>query len=546
MTGLLKRMNNPVQMPIPDGQDISDQQAIAEIKQKLSDREWRLDNLYYIQDKQGQKVKFKRNHSQMMFWKAIWYMNIILKDRQRGFSTLMAIYILDTCLFNSNTNAGIIDISLSDAKKKLAKIQFAYDCLPDWIKKAKPLKTSNKENIEFSNGSSIQVGTSHRGGTLQILHISELGKIAAKYPDKAREIRTGALNTIAPGQVVVIESTAEGAFGEFYDLCQEAEALKLSGARLTKIDYKFHFFGWTDDGRDEEPIDPDDVVFTKEHLDYFEKVEVELGISISPEKRAWYVKKSHQQKDDMKREFPATPKEAFEQAIEGGIFTKQIRIIRKNGQFTKIPIDPQLPVNTFWDLGLNDLMTIFFHQQTHWEHRFINYMEGHGEGYEYYADEMNRWAIEHNVRFGAHFAPHDIEQRKLGRNAKTGQEHAAEVGINFLVVPRCERKNDAWTAARKVLPLCWFHEEYCAQGFKHLTNYRLKWDDRYSVWSNKPVHDDASHGADGFMTFAQAVDEGMIVSPGVMPHNYGQQSTRRPHEQTIHNQPQIIDPLEHF
>lgn len=49
-----------------------------------------------------------------------------------------------------------------------------------------------------------------RSGTLNYLHISEYGKICAKFPDKAREIRTGALNTIQAGQIAWIESTAEG------------------------------------------------------------------------------------------------------------------------------------------------------------------------------------------------------------------------------------------------------------------------------------------------------------------------------------------------
>ncbi|MBY2923070.1 hypothetical protein HF265_31050 [Rhizobium leguminosarum] len=57
-----------------------------------------------------------------------------------------------------------------------------------------PVVRANQTELLLGNNSSIRVGTSLRSGTLQYLHISEYGKLCAKYPDKAREVRTGALN----------------------------------------------------------------------------------------------------------------------------------------------------------------------------------------------------------------------------------------------------------------------------------------------------------------------------------------------------------------
>src|SRR5829696_9052324 len=93
----------------------------------------------------------------------------------------------------------------------------------------------------FSNNSSIRVGTSLRSGTLQYLHVSEYGKLCAKYPEKAREVRTGALNTIQSGQVVFIESTAEGQEGHFFELSEAARAKERRGVPLTPLDFKFLF-----------------------------------------------------------------------------------------------------------------------------------------------------------------------------------------------------------------------------------------------------------------------------------------------------------------
>jgi hypothetical protein len=43
----------------------------------------------------------------------------------------------------------------------------------------------------------------------------------------------------------------------------------------------------------------------------------------------------------------------------------------------------------------------------------------------------------------------------------------------------------------------------CAKGIDCLDNYRKKWNESIGNWSDEPVHDQASHGADAFMQFAQ-------------------------------------------
>src|SRR5262249_16657225 len=154
---------------------------------------------------------------------------------------------------------------------------------------------------------SIRVSTSHRSGTLNYLHISEYGKMCAKHPDKAREVRTGALNTLQHGQVAFIESTAEGQEGHFYELCDLAQSKQRQGTALTPLDFKFHFFRWwKNDGYE---LDPAAVIIPDLYARYFEKLEETQNISLSPAKQAWYVKKAETQLSDMRREYPSTPEE---------------------------------------------------------------------------------------------------------------------------------------------------------------------------------------------------------------------------------------------
>ncbi len=77
-----------------------------------------------------------------------------------------------------------------------------------------------------------------------LVHRLEMGKIVAKYPEKAREVISGALQTLAPGQHCYIESTAEGKEGFFHDLCMSSKRDKESGKKLGQLDYSFHFFPW--------------------------------------------------------------------------------------------------------------------------------------------------------------------------------------------------------------------------------------------------------------------------------------------------------------
>jgi hypothetical protein len=81
-----------------------------------------------------------------------------------------------------------------------------------------------------------------RSGTVQCLLITELGTLDQKFPDKSNEIITGALNAVHTGQIVVIESTAKGMFGNFFEICKSAENKQKSGEQLSPMDYRFFFF----------------------------------------------------------------------------------------------------------------------------------------------------------------------------------------------------------------------------------------------------------------------------------------------------------------
>lgn len=481
----------------------SELQAKEQVLKLLSDRWWRLCNLYWIQDELGRPIRFQPNDAQKELWDEIHHNNLILKARQLGFSTFVAIFILDTCLFREGTSAGIIDITIDDARKKLEKIKFAYSRLPDEIRGSIPVVKDNAHEFHWANKSSVIVGTSHRGGTLQILHVSEYGKIAARTPDKSREIKTGAFGTLHKGAMIFVESTAEGAAGDYFEMVKEAKASKDAARILGHQDFKLHFFPWY---RHKGYVDdPKRVLITTDQAAYFAKLKAEHGIETSPEQQAWYVAKSKLVgPDDMYREYPSYPDEAFYAAIQGAYFATQMTKARQEQRITKVPLDPSRPVNTFWDIGKSDDTAIWFHQNHGRMHHFIDYYQNSGEGVEFYARFLREKAQERGFVYGVHYGPHDLDNSHwVLPGAQAVVDVARGLGIQFRVVPRIPQKSSAVEAARNMIGLSWFDQEHCDKGLACLDNYQRRWDEKRGAYSSEELTPFwANHGADAFMTGA--------------------------------------------
>ncbi|MBX9724191.1 MAG: hypothetical protein K2X81_22475, partial [Candidatus Obscuribacterales bacterium] len=401
--------------------------TLEQAEKLLGDPLWRLNNLYWIIDKSGNKILFRLNEAQQRLYRDMWYCNLILKARQLGISTFVCLLFLDRCLFNSNQHAGIIAHTREDAEAMFRRVKFAYDSLPPELKAARPINTDNIRELQLSNGSSLRVGTSMRSSTLQYLHISEFGKICAKFPDKAREIVTGSLNALSAGQFVFVESTAEGREGYFYEMVKEAQKLQDSGKKLTSLDFKLHFFPWW--AEKAYRIASQDLTMSTELSTYFNALEASLNVRLDPEQRAWYVKRALTQGDDMKREYPSTPDEAFEASNEGLYYGRQMSEARQQGRLRKVYYDANVPVHSSWDLGYNDATSVWLFQQCGQEIHLLEYYENSGEALTHYLQYLKSKPYS----YGKHLVPHDAAVHEFSTGL-TRVEIAKSHGINFTVV----------------------------------------------------------------------------------------------------------------
>lgn len=188
------------------------------------------------------------------------------------------------------------------------------------------------------------------------------------------------------------------------------------------------------------------------------------------------------------------------QVLEGAVFAKELQRTQIENRITRVPWDRQIPVDTFWDLGRRDMTSIWFAQRVAMQYRILEYFEDSAEDIQYYL----RFLQNKEYTYGTHFLPHDAKAKRLGQQRTIEQAVRAVYG-SVRVVDRIAHKVNAINAARIIFPNCWFDEDNCADGLARLRHYRYKVID--GQLSEEPIHDEASNGADAFMTLAQSLKE---------------------------------------
>lgn len=502
-------------------------------------QEWRLNHLYWIETKSGVPMRFRMNPAQEHFYRNMWHRNNILKARQLGMSTLISLLILDGCLFRDGWHAGINDKTLDSAKEKLVKIDFAYSAMqrPPGRGTDHVQDDGDREEIEkfarnwhqvmqgsitatrgdWANGSSVVIGTELRSMTLQFLHVSELGYVAAHFPKRAKKIQTGSFPCVGPEGVIVLESTHEGGReGLNYRLTKAA--MENQGKVLTPDDFRFFFYPWW--GQKEYRTESDEeLVLGRELRDYFGQLAKD-GIVLDEAQQRWYAGNFAVYGFDMRQEYPSSPAEAFDTRAEGAIYGYQISQLRAEGRLQQVfEASDDWPLYVSWDIGMSDYTSLWL-VQPRGDGRFYvldNYTVN-GKGMEHFVAVVRAWEARHGQSIKLHLLPHDGVQRESDEVT-----FARKLQLQGLPVVLLKRIRDVWLGidmTKRVLRKCVFHEacgesrvvdgvEY-RSGLNALENYRTAPVGAHGVEKAMPLHDSASHASDAFRYFCEAYDAGLV------------------------------------
>ena len=256
----------------------------------------------YITDKLNEQIKEKGK-----------VRAIILKARQQGMSTYCTSRVFWKTYFTPHSKSVVIahDSTTSTALLNMSKSLIKY--LPEGVK-PKEIGSNAKEVIiqplHFKKDESGEKPTSRyslltagspeagRGTTPTILHASEVA-----FWTHDEKILSGLFQGVsqAPGTEVILESTANGAEGEFYRLWQDA----VEGYESGNSEYMPIFVPWFIT-KDYSMEPPEDFMLTHEESEYKKKYDLTDG------QIYWRRLKISEGGDlKFKQEYPAIPEEAF-------------------------------------------------------------------------------------------------------------------------------------------------------------------------------------------------------------------------------------------
>lgn len=222
----------------------------------LPNREWMENNLW-IRTKAGRVERFMLNPVQVELDNAVHRLAaegrpirlIILKARQMGSSTWTEAFGYGITRLNEHHSAGIIGNETENSNHLFSMFELYHQR----DEGAPELKRHNRKALLYddAHGSSVIVTTAQKanaatGHTNQFVHCSEV----SKWRD-ANTTMDSLLPTIPkyidnPHAMVVIESTAFGASGYFYNLWRSA--------MRKENDWTPLFFAWFDDPRYRMPV----------------------------------------------------------------------------------------------------------------------------------------------------------------------------------------------------------------------------------------------------------------------------------------------------
>ena len=337
-------------------------------KSKLLSKEWRIDHLYKIVNKQGETIQFKMNSCQRVLFEKQKQMKeewrpqrvMILKARQLWMTTYKLVEWYDRTIFAKNQTVIITAHNREKMEEIFQRVKFLHQNIPEKIEmvdgrvweKPKALYDNKSELFFPSINSRIKIALDSRSGTPTSLPITELA-----FKESAQDMWNGTLPSVPENSPITLETTANGVWNFFYELWQNNY----------KKQSKFEclFFPWYDDKQyvSEEEFEP---IEELKHLE---------NLPITKQQKNWYYWKYQEHGRYVFQEYPSTPEEAFlstgnpvlSQQLVKGYITNQLSY-SKDWKYPELRIYKQpekekeyyfwVDTAGWWQLGDNSAITV--------------------------------------------------------------------------------------------------------------------------------------------------------------------------------------------
>ncbi len=248
----------------------------------------------YIFDKQQQIVPLRLNRAQQHLLSHLTGRDLVLKARQLGISTAVQAWLFITAL-TQTARIGTLAHDVETTQKLRDMMQGFYEGLPDEKRPERGMNNAartyypeTKSWVFSGTAGNTRAG---RGGTYSHVHGSEV----AFWRSGAR-VLAGLLQGVPQSGSIVLESSANGAQGWFYDQCMRA----LAGEGI----WTLHFYPWWwEDGYRLPVVEP--LTLTDEERRLMQTHGLDL------EQIAWRRSKQRELGRDFQQEYPEDPYQAF-------------------------------------------------------------------------------------------------------------------------------------------------------------------------------------------------------------------------------------------
>jgi phage terminase large subunit len=232
----------------------------------------------------------------------------------------------------------------------------------------------------------------------------------------------------------------------------------------------------------------------------------------------WFTDELREEMEHLRETDPDSYEHVYEGmcklVVEGAIYRNELLAAEKEGRICRVPWDSARPVDTFWDLGFADNTSIWFAQSVGFEFHLIDYLSGSQQALSFYLKAIK----DKPYAYGHHHLPHDAKAHELG-SGRSIEEQVRAFGLPVRIVKKLAI-SDGIAAARSIFHKCWFDAEKCADGLQGLRHYRYEVDEDLKTLMRLPLHDWASHPADGFRYFAVGIKEPEKQKPNTPSKSY--------------------------
>ena len=185
-------------------------------------------------------------------------------------------------------------------------------------------------------------------------------------------------------------------------------------------------------------------------------------------------------------------------AVEGAIYYNEVSALRASNRLCNVPYDPMLKVHVVTDLGFNDYMSLLLCQRLGSEIRIIRYIEDRQRYIPSYSQEMK----DLKLNYGTLYLPHDGRAKHV--TGASAQEQFEALGWKVEIVPDVGIEQGI-RKAREIFPRVTIDKANASELVNRLGRYRRRVNAEGQ--GSTPLHDDESHGADGFRYVAIVADQ---------------------------------------